>query len=301
MRGERAQATVEHVGAVLAVALLAGAVVALLGDGRLASGVARAVGAALDRALGFSLGTRSAPTQIRATPAQLALFGAATDPSMPEDQRPTLRDVRLRLEEELGREAGDALFRQMLLGEVAALRPGTRQEMRFAPTLGAIMSPETLFARAPPSGPSDSERPTGDTTLHVTTAAEESSYLRNALHGRDVAGTVLDIGGAIPIEVVQQLVEVAGAVRAAIDQLDEAKEVLLRTDGIRAGAREGDVIACWPVLRTRPSGSSAGPDDELSWNAQAHHYYHLAVVREDTVVAEYLVPNPGRSTSCNLS
>jgi len=300
MRREGGQATVEHVGVVLAVALLAGAVLALLGGGRLASGVARAVGAALERALSFARAD-DAPAAVEASPAQLALFGAATDPSMPEDRRPTLRDVRLQFEEQLGEAAGDALFRRLLLAEVESLRPGTHATTHFAPTLGAIMSPETVFARPPPGGDFDTEDPSGDTTIHVTSAAEEAAYLRSALHSRDLAGTALDIGGAIPIAVVQQLVQVAGAIRAAAGQLNDARDVLLATDGIVAGGREGDVVACWPVVRTRPSGSSGGPENEQSWNARTHHYYHLAVVRERTVVAEYLIPNPGRSTTCNLS
>jgi hypothetical protein len=299
MQREHGQATVEHVGIVLAVALLMGAVAALLSSGRLGDGLARAVTAALDGALGF---TRGGPASaLAASPAQLALFGIATDPSVADDRRPTLRDVRLRFEEQLGTDAGDALFRQLLLEEVVSLRPGTHQTMRFAPTLGAIMSPETVFARPPPGSTYDTERPAGATTLHVTSAAEEAAYLRVALHPQDRAGVALGIAGTIPVEAVQQIVQAAGAIRAAAGQLDGAREELLRTDGMAAGGREGDAIACWPVVRTRPTGSSGGPENEQSWNAQTHHYLHLAVVRERTVVAEYLVPNPGRSTSCNLS
>jgi hypothetical protein len=300
MQREHGQATVEHVGIVLAVALLVGAVAALLSGGRLGTGLARAVTAALERALelGRTSGSDSTPA---ASPAQLALFGIATDPSVAEDSRPTLRDVRLHFEQELGTAEGDALFRRLLLEEVVGLRPGTHQSMRFAATLGAIMSPETAFARPPPGRSYDTERPVGDTTLHVTSAAEEAAYLRVALHPGDRAGVVLDIVGTIPIEVVQQIVEVAGAIRATAGQLNGAREELLRTDGMAAGGREGDAIACWPVVRTRPTGSSGGPENEQSWNAQTHHYLHLAIVRERTVVAEYLVPNPGRSTSCNLS
>jgi hypothetical protein len=300
MQREHGQATVEHVGIVLAVALLAGAVAALLGGGRLGTGLARAVTAALERALAFSRASGPA-SALAASPAQVALFGIATDPSVARDRRPTLRDVRLQFEEELGTAQGDALFRQLLLDEVVALRPGTYQTTRFAPTFGAIVSPETVFARPPPGSSYDTERPVGKTTLHVTSAAEEAAYLRVALHPQDGAGVVLDVLGAIPIEAVQQIVQVAGAIRAAAGQLDGADEELLRTDGMAAGGREGDAIACWPVLRTRPTGSSGGPENEQAWNAQTHHYLHLAIVRERTVVAEYLVPNPGRSTSCNLS
>jgi hypothetical protein len=275
-------------------------VAALLGGGRLGTGLARAVTAALERALGLT--TTSGPASaLAASPAQLALFGIATDPSVAEDQRPTLRDVRLHFEQELGTTDGDALFRQLVLEEVVSVRPGTRETMLYAPSLGAIVSPDTVFARPPPGSSFDTERPLGDTTVHVTSAAEEAAYLRVALHRGDRTAVALDVFGAVPIEAVQQIVQVAGAIRAAAGQLDGAREELLRTDGIVAGGREGDVIACWPVLRTRPTGSSGGPEDEQSWNAQTHHYLHLAVVRERTVVAEYLVPNPGRSTSCNLS
>ena len=272
----------------------------MLSGGRLGTGLARAVTAALERALGFTRASGPA-SALAASPAQLALFGIATDPAVAEDRRPTLRDVRLRFEQELGTAEGDALLRRLLLEEVVALRPGTHRTMRFAPTLGAILSPETVFARPPPGSSFDTERPAGETTLHVTSAAEEAAYLRVALHPEDRAGVVLDVLGAFPIEALQQIVEVAGAIRATAGQLDGAREALLRTDGIVAGGREGDVIACWPVVRTRPTGSSGGPENEQSWNAQTHHYFHLAVVRERTVVAEYLVPNPGRSTSCNLS
>jgi hypothetical protein len=300
MQREHGQATVEHVGIVLAVALLAGAVAAVLSGGRLGTGLARAVTAAFERALGFT--RASGPgSGLTASAAQLALFGIATDASVAEDRRPTLRDVRLHFEEELGGAEGDALFRQLLLEQVVGLRPGTHQTMRFAPTLGAIMSPETAFARPPPGSSYDSERPVGETTLHVTSAAEEAAYLRVALHPEDRAGVALDLIGAIPIEAVQQLVEVAGAIRATAGQLDGAREELLRTDGMAAGGREGDAIACWPVVRTRPTGSSGGPENEQSWNSQTHHFFHLAIVRERTVVAEYLVPNPQRSTSCSLS
>src|SRR5262249_10345150 len=113
--------------------------------------------------------------------------------------------------------------------------------------------------------------------------------------------TALTVAGNLPVAWVQEFVHAAGAIRAVTHELQDAQSTLLRTDGIAAGAREGDVVACWVVLRTRPSGTSGGPDDEQAWNAQAHHYYHLAIVRDRTVVAEYLVPDPGRSTSCNLS
>src|SRR3954452_15890773 len=116
MQREHGQATIEHVGIVLAVALLAGAVAALLSGGRLGTGLARAVTAALERALGFTRASGPA-SALAASPAQLALFGIATDPSVAEDRRPTLRDVRLHFEQELGTAQGDALFRQLLLDE----------------------------------------------------------------------------------------------------------------------------------------------------------------------------------------
>src|SRR5262245_10239648 len=129
MQREHGQATVEHVGIVLAVALLAGSVAALLSGGRLGSGLARAVGAALERALSFT--RASGPeSALAATPAQLALFGIATDPAVAEDRRPTLRDVRLHFEDELGVEEGDGLFRRLLLEEVVSLRPGTHMTMQ---------------------------------------------------------------------------------------------------------------------------------------------------------------------------
>jgi hypothetical protein len=301
MRSEQAQATVEYVGGVLALALLFGAMAALLVRSGAGQQLAAAVSSALERALGGA--HDPAPLAgVPASAAQLALFERATDPSAPDDDKPSLRDVRLHFEEELGPERGDALLRELLIQQVVALRPGTRDEERFAPTTGAIPSPETMFAPPLPGGPADVERPAGDTTVHVTTAAEENDWLREALHGDSLVGLLIGVAGSIPIPLAERAAMVAGVLHAAAGELNDARNVLVRTDGIDAGGREGDAIACWPVIRTRPDGLSVHtPGDELGWNARSHHLYHVAIVRQDAVVAEYLIPNAKGNTSCNLS
>src|SRR5262249_10209440 len=93
--------------------------------------------------------------------------------------------------------------------------------------------------------------------------------------------------------------EVAGNMSLAVDVVDEIQG----TGGLPPGTREGDLVACWPVLR-RPPGSRALPlpPERQSWRDEARVFRHLAAVRRSPVIPQGAIPAPatqnGGTPSC---
>src|SRR4051794_8299642 len=175
MGGEQGQATVEHVGIVLAVALLLGALAGAIGSHSAAGELARAVSEAIGRALGVGSGSTRL-TQPRSggpepTAAEVARLLRALDPTIPIDARPTLRDLRIDLAARLGTAQGEALFQRLVAAEVGTLLPQAREEREYRGFWGRPPNGATFLPPAR-ARPIDSERPTGPLDVHVVGAQE---------------------------------------------------------------------------------------------------------------------------------
>jgi hypothetical protein len=303
MRSESGQATVEQVGIVLAVALLVGALAGALASADAGAAVARSLASAVGGALDGLLGGRvqhDAPALDDPTAAELGELALAQDPMVEEGQRPTLRDVRLRMEARLGVERGDVLFRRLLGEPALQLLPAISQPTRY---IGYNSVPAPGYAsRAPPPGSAgDTETPTGPATFHVITARDARETLDQRLNPRldpVVTGVKLALGF---------LPGWWGEAVGGLEALDEITSAVRRQDGLPPLAREGDVLVCWPVLRRKPRVDDASTDFmRQSVLPPARSLYHLAVVRDGAVISQSAVPvnhpspTPGGS-SCHLS
>ena len=94
------------------------------------------------------------------------------------------------------------------------------------------------------------------------------------------------------------LLRTVSTARDVFDLGRAATEVVARSGGLPPGAREGDVVVCWPVVRARQGVAAAPPPiDQQRWDSPARSLRHVAVVRDSTVIAEYALPAPERYTT----
>src|SRR5262249_30649425 len=159
MHPERGQATVEHVALVLAVALLVGGVAGALARGP-AEDLARALAGALSGAIAALTLRGGGDGDAVVAAAEQAYLPLATDEQVTADERPTLRDVRLRLEQRLGPDGGRAAFARLATEHAAALLPAAGRPTAYRSRVGPINDPARWFA-PPVAG----ERPDVETPL----------------------------------------------------------------------------------------------------------------------------------------
>src|SRR5690242_12215234 len=183
MGGEYGQATVEHVGTLLLVGLLLGAVAAGLLRLGIGASVAGALRTAIERVAHLGTGTSSSTAVAVAPPTaeeQTRLL-AAMDSSIPIDSRPTLHDIRLELVERLGEKDGAATFEELVRGRAVELLPQSTQTRDYR---GFIGRPPSSGSVAPPAElrPIDREAPVGPVSVHIVGTGESLAWLDAALH-----------------------------------------------------------------------------------------------------------------------
>jgi hypothetical protein len=310
MRTDRGQATVEHVAIVLVVAVLVGAIAGAMTTGA-AGGLGTAVADAITRAIGWTHDRGEALPQ--PTLEELSRYALAIDPSVPEDERPTLRDVRLEMEARLGVEQGDALWNRLAYDQALSLLPDSHGPHRYRGFID--LAPGDWTFEPVTDGIIDVESPKGPVTTHVVRATEASAWLAHKLHpGFDFSGAIVDgaLGTAALVAPESAAVPIGLAALAKVvgDRAGEAIEALHVDAALPPMAREGDVVACWVVERRRDAAHKPEPLPlgVKHFVGPVRTYKHVAVVRDGVVIAQTLVPSdltpsttePGEA-SCNFT
>jgi hypothetical protein len=299
MGSQTGQATVEHVGMVLAVALLMGGVAAAFAHAGIASMLANRVARAFD--LGSSRSDAIAAPAL-GTDAEWRFARMAVASRLPDAARPTLRDLRLRLIDRLGRTSGEEVFGRMLTDAVDVALPGsiagsvTSYRDGGDTIAGPVMfDPARAMARI-------EERALATRTVSPVGAGTGNAFLGDALHTSG-GERVLDeaIEGAASLA-TRRVWIAQPAAEAAIDALvrddglsglsDAGKRTIAQTGRVPPGRREGDLIVMWQVERRRfdGRGHERVPARRDVGEAYPRRYVHAAVLRNGVAVREQLIP-----------
>jgi hypothetical protein len=299
MRSESAQASIEYVGVLLLVAVLVGGIAGAFGAPGLATGIA----ASVVRALVHAVGPSDVHEGVRPSASEQGMFDSAVDRKVPPDDRPSLRDVRLRLIAEHGDELGRKLYRELVLDNLRKAIPELATPKRFAtagPSAGTSRIPPNLLPidverslSDPPAGdPGEIETPSGAPNVHVVTVSDADGAFRSALNpvaiasdligALPVAGTLEHVGhlGVTAVRLADAGEDIAGWAALGLD----AKGLALAAEAsIPPGSREGDEVVSWVVIR-RPADGGA-----------ARRFERTAVVRDGVVIHQsmhLLDPDP---------
>jgi hypothetical protein len=285
---ERAQATIEAIGIAVAIALLAGGLAGALGAAGPAASLARAIVRALSTDIAPVAGR---PAPVEAGAAELAAFALAVQPGLPDDSRPTLRDVRLQLEQAHGAEAGDRLLDRLLTAEAESLLPAALRPTAYRNVPGPAPRGPDAFASPARGAPRQVESPAGPLQLRVVSASEGEAWLRHRLEpGLSWTDVVTTVAGLVPgerlaVSAVRASANAVSAARAAAAMESASSEV-------PPGHREGDIVASW-VADRRVTAADGGPPLSASGGvAPPRRFLHVAVIRDGVVVAEDLAPPP---------
>jgi hypothetical protein len=285
---ERAQATIEAVGIAVAVALLAGGLAGALGAAGPAASLAGAIARAVSAALGPVAGR---PAPVEAAPAELAAFALAVQPGLPADSRPTLRDVRLQLEQAHGADAGDRLLDRLLTAEAESLLPTSEQATAYRNVPGPAPRGPDAFARPAPDATRQVESPAGPLQIRVVSASEGESWLHHRLDpGLSWTDVVTTVAGLVPGERLAASALRAGA--GAVSAMRAAAATAAASSAVPPGHREGDIVASWAVDRRVTAADGGPPVSATGDPAPTRRFLHVAVIRDGVVVAEDLAPPP---------
>jgi hypothetical protein len=286
---ERGQATIEAVGIAVAVALLAGGLAGVLGAAGPAASLAGAIARAVSAAIGPVAGSgRVAPIEM--APAELAAFALAVQPGLAPDSRPTLRDVRLQLEQAHGHAAGDRLLDGLLRTEAESLLPTSGGPTAYRNVPGPDPHGPDAFAPPAPGADRQVESPAGPLQIRAVTAAEGDAWLRHRLDpGLSWADVVTTVAGLVPGERLA-----ASALRAGAGALSAARAAAGSdaSSEVPPGHREGDIVVSWAVDRRVTAADGGPPVSATGAEAPARRFLHVAVIRDGVVVAEDLARPP---------
>ena len=299
MGSQTGQATVEHVGMVLAVALLMGGVAAALAHAGIAAAIAGRVAQAFD--LGPSRSDRIAVPAL-GTDAEWRFARMAVASRLPDAARPTLRDLRLRLIDRLGIGRGEEVFDRMLADAVdvvlPASIPGSVTSYRDP---GDTIAGPVMFD--PASGPARiDERALGTRTVAPVGAGLGNAFLGDALH-TSTGELLLDeaIAGAATLA-TRKVWLAEPAVEAAINAVirddgmngvsEAGERTIAQTGRVPPGRREGDLIVTWQVERRRfdARGVERVPARTGDGETYPRRYVHAVVLRNGVSLREQLIP-----------
>jgi len=300
MGNQAGQATVEHVGLVLAIALLLGGVAATLAHVGIAATLAQGIARAWDLRQSDQHASRE-PLAL-GTDAEWRFARLAVASRLPDAVRPTLRDLRLRLVDRLGLARGEEVFGRMLGDAVDVALPGSvAGSVTAYRDAGDTIAGPVMFDSARGAARIE-ERALGSRTVEQVSAPLANAFLGDALHtsgGERLLTEALEGAATVAtrrMPIAQPVAEAAIRTLVFDDGMDGVSESGMRTIAatgrVPPGRREGDLLVTWQVERRRfdARGRERRPARVRDGEAYPRRYVHAAVLRNGVPLREQLIP-----------